>query len=135
MRNRSIDVHGVCGSRQNMGILTSIFKRWNQRTEASQIADNIKTQQYFLSLTMLVDYGLLDKLISLELLTIEQWELIRSKPTETNKIIQLLDEVIKMSDEQQQQFLTALDETQQTHITNYIRANGQWTQQYGDDWP
>jgi hypothetical protein len=40
-----------------------------------------------------------------------------------------------MPDAQQEQFLIALDKTQQTHVSEYIRANGNLKSLNKDKWP
>jgi len=71
------------------------------------------------------DYGLLDQLMSLGVLTRHQYGDIRSKKgafyKRNEKLLQLL---INMSEEQCQMFLSALQKTGQQHVVNYIRGTG-----------
>ena len=82
-----------------------------------------------------IEYGLVDWLISLNLLIDEQSYVIQNKPVLVDRISHLLDDVISWSQDQQEQFLHALDMTQQTHVVIYIRAEGFYSAEYGDNWP
>jgi hypothetical protein len=61
-----------------------------------------------------IDYGLLDDLCSLDVITREQADEVQSERTPVSRVEQLLNFVVKMPDAQQKQFLVALDKTQQT---------------------
>jgi hypothetical protein len=52
-----------------------------------------------------------------------------------SRVDQLLNFVVKMSDVQQEQFLVALEKTQQTHVSEYIRAGGNLQNINKDNWP
>ena len=82
-----------------------------------------------------IEYGLVDWLISLNLLIYEQSYVIQNKPVLVDRISHLLDDVISWSEDQQEQFLHALDMTQQTHVVMYIRTEGIYSAEYGDNWP
>jgi hypothetical protein len=74
-----------------------------------------------------VDYGLLQELSALGVLDHWQIEVIRSKVTTDNKINELLNIIVSSSNAQQKKFLLALFNTSQTHVNNFILADGDLT--------
>ena len=68
------------------------------------------------------DFGLLDELMRLEVLTLPELADVRSERTVYRRNAALLD-LLKSSD-QCDKFLTALQRTQQPHIINFIVQNG-----------
>jgi competence protein ComGC len=82
-----------------------------------------------------IDYGLLDELCAVDVITRDQADEVRSKRTPDSRVEQLLNFVVKMTDAQQEQFLVALDKTQQTHVSEYIRAGGNLKSLNKDNWP
>jgi len=90
-----------------------------------------------LSAIVNIDYGLLDALFSHGVLTGKQVEHIKEKTTHVGKAIQLIDEITSGSNakKNEEQFLTVLDETQQSYVSNFIRSFGHRTADHGDDWP
>ena len=68
------------------------------------------------------DFGLLDALLSLEVLTRQELADVRSERTVYRRNAALLD--LLTSDDQCDKFLTALERTDQQHIVNFITHNG-----------
>jgi len=68
------------------------------------------------------DFGLLDELLSLEVLTLPEVADVRSERTVYRRNAALLD--LLTSDDQCDKFLTALERTDQQHIVNFITHNG-----------
>ena len=68
------------------------------------------------------DYGLLDELLSQEVLTLREWAVIHRKETAYDRNAALLD--LLVTEEQSRKFLKALQQTDQQHILNFIAANG-----------
>jgi len=68
------------------------------------------------------DFGLLDELLSLDVLTLVQLADVRSERTVYRRNAALLDLLI--SDDQCDMFLIGLQRTGQQHILNYIKQNG-----------
>jgi hypothetical protein len=79
--------------------------------------------------------GLIDVLRNKGVLSVEQVEVIRSRPTETSEISLLLDYAVSLSGAGRKECLDALNETRQTHVANYLRARGSREATHGDDWP
>jgi hypothetical protein len=71
---------------------------------------------------------LLDDLCALGVVTRQQIGEINSK-------WQLLDLIVKMPDEQQEQFLVALNNNQQAHVSEFIRADGNLQKLDRESWP
>jgi hypothetical protein len=82
-----------------------------------------------------VEHGLLDQLVSHDVLTDDQVDLIQSKETHGKQVGQLLDEIIQISSDQVIHFFQALDNTQQTHVSNFIRSNGCRAEECEENWP
>jgi len=87
---------------------------------SDSIVDCIKRLKYQLSDIIEPDFGLLDQLLSLRVLTRRQYDKVRSDDNEENDA--LLD--LLTSEEQCEKFLTALRRTQQEHVINFIKENG-----------
>jgi len=68
------------------------------------------------------DFGLLDHLLSMEVLTHRQFDGVRSGRTVYERNDALLE--LLVSDELCNKFLDALRETAQTHIVNFIERKG-----------
>jgi len=68
------------------------------------------------------DFGLLDELLSLEVLTRRQYATVRSERTVFERNDALLD--LLVSEDQCDEFVTALQRTGQQHIVNFLRQNG-----------
>ena len=79
--------------------------------------------KYRLSDIIEPDFGLLDQLLSLGVMTNRQYEKVRSDNNtayeENDALLDLLT-----SEEQCDKFLTALQRTQQQHVVNFIKENG-----------
>ena len=76
------------------------------------------------SLTNIIepDFGLLDRLLCLEVLTLREFADVRSERTVYRRNAALLD--LLRSEEQCDWFLKALKRTHQQHIVNFIECNG-----------
>jgi len=70
------------------------------------------------------DFGLLDELLSLEVLTLPELADVRSERTVYRRTAALLN--LLRAEEQCNKFLTALQRTQQPHIVNFVEQNGGW---------
>ena len=68
------------------------------------------------------DFGLLDELLSLEVLTRRQYATVRSERTVFERNDALLD--LLVSEDQCDKFVTALQRTGQQHVVNFLRQNG-----------
>jgi hypothetical protein len=82
-----------------------------------------------------INHGLLNELRGISVLSRDQIEDVRRKPSESSEVSQLLDYVIKSSCDQQKRFLVALYKTGQQHVNNYILANGQRSETDIENWP
>jgi hypothetical protein len=100
----------------------------------SKLSESILSLRANLTLFLDIEYGLLDDLCARRVITSQQIEEIR-KSTLTDGAAYLLNLVSEMSDESQQQFLAALDDNQQAHISEYIRINGDLSKVKRDRWP
>ena len=91
--------------------------------EAYRVSDSIKSLKYQLSDIIEPDFGLLDQLLALGVLTYRQYTKVRSgDKTAYEQNDALLD--LLTSEEQCNKFLTALQRTQQQHVVNFIKENG-----------
>ncbi len=70
------------------------------------------------------DYGLLDHLISLGVLTYRECSKVRSETDVYDRLDRLLDLMVTKSEEQCRDFLLALKETDQQHVVKYIQQQG-----------
>ena len=68
------------------------------------------------------DFGLLNELLSLEVLSRREYEDVRSERTMYERNNALMD--IFTTEDQCVKFVTALDATGQQHVRNYITVNG-----------
>jgi len=91
--------------------------------EAYRISASVKRLKSRLSDIIEPDFGLLDQLLALGVLTYRQYAKIRSgDKTAYEQNDALLD--LLTSDEQCDKLLTALQRTQQQHVVNFIKENG-----------
>jgi hypothetical protein len=88
------------------------------------MADNLLSLQNKLKDIMEPDFGLLDHLLSLGVLTYIEFRDINNEKIVTQQTVQLLTLLCEKTDEQRGQFLTALEATSQLHVANYIRQHG-----------
>jgi len=95
---------------------------------------NIKTLRNKLLPIIDINFDQLDELRTLQILTSEQREVTNSKQTISTRVGQLLDNVISLSNEQLEQFVKALELTNQKHVVNYIQSNGVRVNT-NEDWP
>ena len=91
--------------------------------DSSDILDSIRKLKSRLSDIIEPDFGLLDELLRLGVLTRKQYSDIRSEVRaayrRTDAVLDLLT-----SEEQCKKFLTALRRTQQLHVVNFIVPHG-----------
>jgi len=90
--------------------------------KASRILDSIKKLKPRLSEIIEPDFGLLDQLLSLGVLTLEQLADVRSERMVSVRNDALLD--LLTSEEQCDKFVTALQHSDQQHIINFIEQSG-----------
>ena len=90
--------------------------------EAFCISDSIEQLKSQLSDIIEPDFGLLDELVTLDVLTDRELDDVQSERTVYRRNDALL--ALLTSEEQCKKFLTALHRTQQQHVVNFIRENG-----------
>jgi len=90
--------------------------------QAFHISDSIKRLKCRLSDIMEPDFGLLDQLLRLGVLTRRQLDEVQSERTVYRRNDALLDHLT--SEEHCDKLLTALHRTQQEHVMNFIKENG-----------
>ena len=90
--------------------------------QAFRISDSVKRLNYRLSDIIEPDFGLLDQLVALDVLTFSQLDDVQSERTVNRRNDALLD--LLTSEEHCDKFLTALQRTQQEHVVNFIKENG-----------
>jgi len=91
--------------------------------DAFRISDSIKKRlKSQLSDIIEPDFGLLDELVTLDMLTLSQLDEVQSKRTVNRRNDALLK--LLTSEEYCDKFLTALQRTQQEHVVNFIKENG-----------
>jgi hypothetical protein len=106
-----------------------------EKTQRGKYSETIQRLRSNLMLMMDTEWGLLDELITLDVITHNEADEVQNERTRESRAAQLLNLVMKMSDAQQEQFLIALDNNQQTHVSEYIRANGELESLNKDKWP
>ena len=90
--------------------------------QAFRISDSVKRLNHRLSDIIEPDFGLLDQLVALDVLTFSQLDDVQSERTVNRRNDALLD--LLTSEEHCDKFLTALQRTQQEHVVNFIKENG-----------
>ena len=90
--------------------------------EAFLISGSIKRLKCRLSDIIEPDFGLLDELVRLRVLTSRQLDDVQSKRTVNSRNDALLK--LLTSEEDCDKFLTALQRTQQDHVVNFVTENG-----------
>jgi len=86
------------------------------------ILENVVRLKTHLANIVEPDFGLLDELLSLEVLTRPELADVRSEITVYRRNAAFLDRL--RSEDQCSKFLMALQRTQQQHIVNFIARNG-----------
>lgn len=107
----------------------------NEDTSRGEHSETIEKERGQLTLYVDADNGLLDELCVRGVVTRLQADDIRSKLTKQSRVDRLLHFIIELSDEKQEKFLVALDKSQQAHVSEYIRANGNLSNLTRDSWP
>ena len=90
---------------------------------ASQISDSVVRWKSRLADIIEPDFGLLDQLLCLGVLNRRQYDDIRSEKRAAYRRAEAVLDLLT-SEEQCNNFLTALLKTDQEHIVNFIRQNG-----------
>ena len=90
--------------------------------EAPHLLANVRKLKCSLTYFIEPDYGLLDELLSLEVLTLPKRAVVRSKETVYQRNAALLD--LLETEDECCKFLKALKQSGQQHVLNYITANG-----------
>jgi len=93
-----------------------------RKTKSAGVAATIKKLRSQLSNIIETDFGLLDQLLSLDVLTRRQLAKVRSQTTVYERSDAILD--LLETEDKCDKFLIALQRTGQQHIVNYIMANG-----------
>lgn len=88
----------------------------------TRILDSIVSLKYRLSEIIEPDFGLLDHLLSLRVLTLRQFAEVNSERTVYRRNDALLD--LLTEEERCDKFLKALQRTAQHHVANFISQNG-----------
>jgi len=102
-----------------------------------EFSSSIEDVKYDLMYIMSTQFGLLDELLSNNVLTSTQVVHIEEKVTKTGQVVQLLLEITRetLSNDKKDAFFNVLDSTQQKHVSNLIRCRGQLTAEFRDEWP
>jgi len=90
--------------------------------DAADLLANIMRLKSDLANVIEPDFGLLDELLSLEVLTRRQYATVRSERTVFDRNDALLH--LLVSEDQCDKFVTALQRTDQAHVVNCITPNG-----------
>jgi len=93
-----------------------------RKPRSAGVAATIKKLRSQLSNIIETDFGLLDQLLSLDVLTRRQLAKVRSQTTVYERSDAILD--LLETEDKCDKFLIALQRTGQQHIVNYIMANG-----------
>jgi hypothetical protein len=96
-----------------------------EKTQRGKYSETVQRLRSDLMSMMDTEWGLLDELITLGVVTQNEAEEVQNERMRDSRAAQLLNLVVKKPDAQQEQFLIALDNNQQTHVSEYIRANGE----------
>lgn len=110
---------GKCVSKNSNG---STRTRRPSDVRRCNVAVNIRKRHDGLLSIVDIDFGLLDYLCGMNVLTYEQKTRIEELATPPEKIRQLLKDVVDMSPDRQELFLEALIANEQSHVVNYIRG-------------
>jgi len=83
------------------------------------------------------NHGLLDALVTKQILVYREASDVRNLTLRTEQISQLIEQVANQinSTKHIKKFLKELDNTQHKHVSNYIRGKGKRLAGCGDDWP
>ena len=92
--------------------------------DAPDLRSKIVTLRSRLALIVEPDFGLLDELLSLDVLTLPQLAHVQSKSTVYKRNKAVLDLMVSLSEDQCAKFVKALQRTSQQHIVNFITQNG-----------
>jgi len=98
-------------------------KRIGSTVAAADLLANIVNLKHQLSGIIEPDFGLLDHLLRLEVLTRRQYDKIRSGDKAAYERSEAVLDMLETED-QCKKFLKALKRTRQQHIVNFITANG-----------
>ena len=99
-----------------------LVKRKRKRTESTDLTATIKKLRSQLSNIIEPDFGLLNQLLSLDVLTRRQLADVRSRKTvyeRSDAVLGLLETKAECN-----KFLKALQRTGQQHVLNFIMAHG-----------
>ena len=91
---------------------------------APHILANIARLKFALTNIVEPDFGLLDELLSLNMLTLPELADVRSERTVYRRNAALLE--LLRSEDQCDKLVTALQRTDQLHVVNFITQNGGW---------
>jgi len=104
---------------QSCNVLFCVFLE-----DAPDLRSKIVTLRSRLTLIVEPDFGLLDELLSLDVLTLPQLAHVQSKSTVYKRNKAVLDLLVSLSEDQCGKFVKALQRTSQPHIVNFITQNG-----------
>jgi len=121
-----------------MGNIWRRLRSDNTKNKSDELLSNIRALQRELVWIILPSYGLLDALLGNAVLTDQQYENIKEKSSQLDKVKQLVEEITKEShsNEKLERFMETLNETHHKHVYNFIRGKGLSTAESDyDDWP
>jgi len=91
--------------------------------DVPNILSNIKRLKHDLTNIIEPDFGLLDHLLSMDVLTRREYDDIRSETRAAYRRSEAMLDLL-VSEDQCDKFLKALQQTEQQHIVNFISQNG-----------
>lgn len=112
----------------------NLIEKNDELNEEEMNSNKIELYEDFFTEHVDPDFGLLDVLLANKSLTMEEFHNVKLIPStiesRNRKLLSYMTEKHK-----EKQFLTALKETGQSHLINYLNANGVYKSEFGDEWP
>ena len=135
-KKAAVQSHVVSQSLDDSTSTANIIEDQNQDKDVeAPLTTSIKKNRNVLLGIIDIQCGLLDEMASLNILSHEDLDAITCQRAIYGKINKLLDDVVAMSSDQQEQFLLALEQTNQGHVSQYIKLDGIPPENDADDWP
>jgi hypothetical protein len=107
----------------------------NEAKRKPYVQSALESQRNQLIYMIELEYGLLDTLCCMDLLTEQQIDVIQSQPIVSSQVSTMLDYVIQLPCDKQEEFLVALENSQQSHVATYIRSDGVRPDENSQCWP